>query len=144
VDQVDHGDHDPPWWTRSVQDHLGPRFDISLMPYPSSPPSRSRPVARLQLQSTHLAGTLLLLYLTPPLQFLHGRTPRLRSVVVLHCLSGGSQHLEFMSNACNAATMLCGPHTPIVLVLLSVTLAFRSGYNNYLFCCWCLRQGFFC
>jgi len=31
VDQVDHGDHDPPWWTRSVQDHLGPRSDISLM-----------------------------------------------------------------------------------------------------------------
>jgi len=28
---VDHGDHDPPWWTRSVQDHLGPRSDISLM-----------------------------------------------------------------------------------------------------------------
>jgi len=31
VDQVDHGDHDPPWWTRSVQDHRGPRSDISLM-----------------------------------------------------------------------------------------------------------------
>jgi len=31
VDQVDHGDHDPPWWTSSVQDHLGPRSDISLM-----------------------------------------------------------------------------------------------------------------
>jgi len=31
VDQVDHGDHDPPWWTRSVQDHFGPRYDISLM-----------------------------------------------------------------------------------------------------------------
>jgi len=28
---VDHRDHDPPWWTRSVQDHLGPRSDISLM-----------------------------------------------------------------------------------------------------------------
>jgi len=32
MDQVDHGDHEPPWWTRSVQDHLGPRFDIFLMP----------------------------------------------------------------------------------------------------------------
>ena len=31
VDQVDHGDHDPSWWTRRVQDHLGPRSDISLM-----------------------------------------------------------------------------------------------------------------
>jgi len=30
VDQVDHGDHHPPWWTRSVQDHLGPHSDISL------------------------------------------------------------------------------------------------------------------
>jgi len=28
---VVHGDHDPPWWTRTVQDHLGPRSDISLM-----------------------------------------------------------------------------------------------------------------
>jgi len=28
---VDHGDHDTPWWTRSVQDHLGPRSDIFLM-----------------------------------------------------------------------------------------------------------------
>ena len=28
---MDHGDHDPPWWTRSVQDHLGPRSDIFLM-----------------------------------------------------------------------------------------------------------------
>ena len=28
---MDHGDHDTPWWTRSVQDHLGPRSDIFLM-----------------------------------------------------------------------------------------------------------------
>ena len=28
---MDHGDHNPPWWTRSVQDHLGPPFDIFLM-----------------------------------------------------------------------------------------------------------------
>ena len=28
---MDHGDHDPAWWTRSVQDHLGPHSDISLM-----------------------------------------------------------------------------------------------------------------
>jgi len=28
---VDQGDHDPPWWTRSVQDHRGPRSDIFLM-----------------------------------------------------------------------------------------------------------------
>ena len=28
---MDYGDHDPPSWTRSVQDHLGPRSDISLM-----------------------------------------------------------------------------------------------------------------
>jgi len=85
-------------------------------------PFRSRPVARLQLQSTHLAGTLLPLRLT--LRFLHGRTPRLHSVVVLHCLGGGCQHLVFSSNACNAATVLSGPHAPIVLLLLSVTLGF--------------------
>ena len=28
---MEHGDQDPPWWTRSVQDHLGPRSDISRM-----------------------------------------------------------------------------------------------------------------
>jgi len=28
---VDHGDHNPPWWTRSVQDHRRPRSDIFLM-----------------------------------------------------------------------------------------------------------------
>ena len=28
---MDHGNHDPPWRTRSVQDHLGPRSDIFLM-----------------------------------------------------------------------------------------------------------------
>jgi len=31
VNQVDLGDHNPPWWTRSVQDHCGPRSDIFLM-----------------------------------------------------------------------------------------------------------------
>jgi len=31
VDKVDHGDHDPPWWTWSVQDHRGPPYDIFLM-----------------------------------------------------------------------------------------------------------------
>jgi len=31
VEQVDHGDHNPPWWTRSVQNHLGPHSDIFLM-----------------------------------------------------------------------------------------------------------------
>jgi len=28
---VDQGDHNLPWWTRSVLDHLGPRSDIFLM-----------------------------------------------------------------------------------------------------------------
>jgi len=28
---VDQRDHDSPWWTRTVQDHLGPGFDICLM-----------------------------------------------------------------------------------------------------------------
>jgi len=28
----------------------------------------------------------------------HGRAPRLRSVVVLHCLGGGCQRLGFLSN----------------------------------------------
>ena len=29
--QVDHGDYNPPWWTRSVQDQLGRRSQIFLM-----------------------------------------------------------------------------------------------------------------
>jgi len=28
---VDHRNHNPPWWTRSVQDHHGLHSDISLM-----------------------------------------------------------------------------------------------------------------
>jgi len=28
---VDHRDQNPPWWTRSVLDHLGPRSDIFLI-----------------------------------------------------------------------------------------------------------------
>ena len=31
MDQVDYGDHNPPWWTRSVQDHCGPHSNIFLM-----------------------------------------------------------------------------------------------------------------
>ena len=99
------------------------------------------PVARLQLQSTPSAGTLLPDYLTPPSRFLHGRTPRLRLVVVLHGLGGGCQRLGFLSNVRNTATVYIGSGSPILLPPLSVTLGFISGYNNYLFC-WGLRQGF--
>jgi len=31
VDQEDQGDHNPPWWTRSVQDHREPHSNIFLM-----------------------------------------------------------------------------------------------------------------
>ena len=37
VDQVDHRDHNPSWWTMSVQDHLGPLSDIFLMLMASLP-----------------------------------------------------------------------------------------------------------
>jgi len=67
----------------------------------------SRPVARLQLQSTHLPGPLLPLHFT--LRLLHSRAPRLRSVVVLHCLGGGCQRLGFLSNACNATKVQVAP-----------------------------------
>jgi len=85
-------------------------------------PFRSRPVARLQLQSTHLAGTVLPRGLT--MRFLHCHAPRLRAVVVLHCLGGGCQRLGFMRTACNAATVLCGPRTSLVLPLLLITVGF--------------------
>jgi len=102
-----------------------------------------RPVAQLQLQCTHSAGTLLPLNLTLPSRFLHRRTPRLPSVVVLHCLGGRCPRLGFLSNARNAAMVSSGPRSPIVLLSLSVNLGFISGYNNYLFC-WRLQQGFSC
>jgi len=121
----------------------GYRYFPQLLGLPLLTPFRSRPFARLHLQSTHSAGTLLPLYLTPPSRFLHGRTPRLRSVVVLHWLRGGCQRLGFSSNVCNAATVYSGPCSPIVLPSLSVTLGFVSGYNNYLVC-WRLRQRFSC
>jgi len=69
--------------------------------YPSSPPFRFRPVAWLQLLSTHSAGTLLSLYFRSPSRFLHGRTHGLRSVVILHSLDGGSQRLGFSNNVRN-------------------------------------------
>jgi len=62
VDQVDHGDHDPPWWTRSVQDPRGPRFDISLM----QSHIREQALARM-LHSSTMAIFSLLLGRSPPL-----------------------------------------------------------------------------
>ena len=44
MDQVDHGDHDPPWWTRSVQDHCGPPYDIFLMGSGPLPESNHSPL----------------------------------------------------------------------------------------------------
>jgi len=90
--------------------------------YPSSSLSRSRPIARLQLQSTHSAGTLLPLPLTLP--FLHGRAPWLRSVVVLHSLGGRCQRLGFRVTLATPLRLFCSPRTPIVLPSLSFTLGF--------------------
>jgi len=42
---VDHGDHNPPWWTRSVQDHLGPRSDIFLITIRGNPRNPQAPTA---------------------------------------------------------------------------------------------------
>ena len=53
------------------------------------------------------------------------------------------QHLEFLSNSCNAARVYSGPCTSTVLLLLSLTLGFKSGYNSYIYC-WYLRQQFSC
>ena len=64
--------------------------------YCSSCPPWSRPVARLQLQSTPLAGTLLPLRTTGDL--LNGHTSWLPSVVVLHCPSSRCQRIGFFSN----------------------------------------------
>jgi len=48
VDQVEHGDHNPPWWTRSIQDHLGPCSDIFLMPKAKEPEVYRRERHKLQ------------------------------------------------------------------------------------------------
>jgi len=49
-----------------------------------------------------------------------------------------------MTNACNAATVLSGSCTPILVLSLLLTLGFISGYKNYLLGCWCLREGLSC
>ena len=59
----------------------------------------------------------------------HGRASRLFSVVVLHCLRGGSQRLWFSSNVCNVLSLLVAPRTTFVLLLLSVTYSFVSGLS---------------
>ena len=45
MDQGDHGDHNSPWWTRSVQDHRGPHSDICLMYRPGT--------SRIPIPSNH-------------------------------------------------------------------------------------------
>jgi len=80
------------------------------------------------------------------LRLLHGRAPRLRSVVLLHCLGGGCQRLGFMSNACNATRAFSWLQRPHWSSFIVGYFGFHSGYNNlFLFCCsWCLGQGFPC
>ena len=58
---------------------------------------------------------LLVCLTTPPSQFLHSCTPRLRSAVVLHCLSGGCQRLGFLSNVCNVAMVSVASAPPLFL-----------------------------
>jgi len=108
--------------------------------YTSSPPSRSRLIARLQLQSTHSAGTLLALYLTPPWWFLYGRTPWLRSVLILDALGGCCQRLGFWVMLAEPLWFQVAPVPHCSSFIVGYT-EFYSCYNNYWFC-WCLRQGF--
>jgi len=118
----------------------GYRLFPRLLGLPLISPFRSHPVARLQLQSTHLAGTLLPFRLT--LRFLRGRAPRLCSVVIWHCLGGGCQRLGFTSNACNAATVFNDSRTLIVLLSLSVTLGFTVVKTIISFVIGVYRKGF--
>jgi len=82
--------------------------------YPFSHPTRSHPVALLQLQFTHSAGTLVPLRLT--LRFLHGCAPGLRSVVVLHCLSGGCQRLGFRVMLAALLPFRVAPASPLLFL----------------------------
>jgi len=43
----------------------------------------------------------------------HGRAPRRRSVLVLHCLVGRCQRLGFSSNVCNPTSFLVAPAPPL-------------------------------
>ena len=64
----------------------------------------------------------------------HGRAPRLRSVVVLHCLCGGCQRLGFLSNGCNVTTVFRGPRTSLCSSFIVGYLEFQKWFINYFFC----------
>ena len=90
-----------------------------------------------------LAGTLTAH--EDPRDLLYGRTPRLRSVVVLHCLGGQCQRLGFLYHVLLGELGFLGftlvlrpPASPVVILQV-----LGSSYNIY-FICWCLGQGFSC
>jgi len=60
----------------------------------------------------------------------HGRARRVRSVVVLHCLGGGCQHLGFLSNGCNVTTFLVVP-APLCSSFIVGYLGFHNWSINY-------------
>ena len=63
---------------------------------PPPPPSGLVPLLGYSYNPLLLAGTLTAH--EDPRDLLYGRTPRLRSVVVLHCLGGRCQRLGFLCN----------------------------------------------
>jgi len=90
--------------------------------YPFSPPSRSRLVARLQLQSNHSAGTLLLL--SSHLVISPRSGP---SVMLSHRIALPRWRMLMtwvLSTVSNTATVYSGPRTILVLPSLSFTWAF--------------------
>jgi len=78
--------------------------------YPSSPPSGHVPL----LGYSNSPFPRLAHYCLRCPSDCHGCSPRLRSVVVLHYLSGGCQRLGFSSNVCNAKTVLAAPAPPLL------------------------------
>ena len=78
--------------------------------YPSSTPSGLVPL----LGYSYSPFTRLAPHCLRRLSDCHGHAPQLRSVVVLHCLPGGCQRLEFLSNICNATLLLVAPAPPLL------------------------------
>ena len=69
---MDHGDHNPPGWTRSVQDHRGPCSDIFLMLVLSRSPEVLNSLATLAITPRHTEPT------TPELERGGGERPSRR------------------------------------------------------------------
>jgi len=106
--------------------------------YPSSPPSGLVPL----LGYSYSPLPRLAPYCLRRPSNCHGRAPRGRSVVVLHCLGGGCQCLGFLSNGCNVTTVLVTPVPPLFFFHCRLLRVSRSGLSITFFLLVVYGKGF--